>query len=146
MPIDIPTEADWRSEAWCLDCEWAYKRFAGKTREEAMAMFADNALLYQEDVMFMPKRCFGFYAIAYADYLTSDLSLFEDAGASCFVGIVEIRHADIRQERTEVREAIIRTLRAIETNPAWYVDKLAQNFYAGLAERARAALVLIGAN
>lgn len=144
--MDIPTEADWRSEAWCLDCESAYKQFAGKTREEAMAMFADNALLYQEDVMFMPKRCFGFYIIAYADYLTSELSLFEDAGASCFVGIVEIRHEHIRQEQPEVREAIIRTLRAIETNPAWYLDKIAQVLYAGLAERARAALVLIGAN
>lgn len=144
--MDIPTEADWRSEVWCLDCESAYKRFAGKTREEAMAMFANNALLYQEDFMFMPKRCFGFYVVAYADYLTSDLSLFEDAGASCFVGVVEIRHADIRRERPEVREAIIRTLRAIETNPAWYVDKLAQKHYADLADRARAALLLIGAN
>lgn len=52
--MDIPTEADWRSEVWCLDCESAYKRFAGKTRDEAVAMFADNALLYQEAVMLCP--------------------------------------------------------------------------------------------
>jgi hypothetical protein len=154
--MDIPTEADWRSEGWCPDSEFwcldseflcldiksAYKRFAGKTRDEAMAMFVDNALLYGEAVMWMPKRCFGFYVVVFADYLTSERSLWDDAGASSFISVVEVRHEHIRQEQPEVRSAIIRALRAIEANQAWYTD--APDIYGDLAARASKALALIG--
>lgn len=56
----IPTEADWRSEPWDLDVPHAYQHFVGKSHEQAVALFQENALLNQEDVMFMPRACFMF--------------------------------------------------------------------------------------
>ena len=60
MPVNAPTEADCRSEPWCFDAASAYEHFYGKTAAKAMQLFAQNALYYQEDAMFMPSRAFGY--------------------------------------------------------------------------------------
>ncbi|AMV37103.1 hypothetical protein [Planctomyces sp. SH-PL62] len=89
--MNIPTEADWRSEAWDLDTEWAYKNFQGKSYDEAVRLFEENALRYQEDVMFMPSRVFGFYLKAYMGYLTSDASRGDSDAASCFLSLMDYK-------------------------------------------------------
>ena len=81
----IPTEADWRSEPWCLDAEQAYRNLAGKSLEETIELFTDNSLIYQEDVMFMPAACFAFYASAYMEYLWSGAAKDDSDGANCFL-------------------------------------------------------------
>lgn len=52
--LSIPTEDDWRSEPWCLDIPIAYEHFSGKSLSEAVSMFDDNAICYQEDDVFRP--------------------------------------------------------------------------------------------
>lgn len=96
MNSSIPTEADWRSEPWALDTEYAYGNFAGKSFEDAIQLFKQNAIHYQEDVMWMPRICFRFYAHAYIAYLMSDDSKEDSDGASCFFGLAEFRADDIR--------------------------------------------------
>ncbi len=89
--INVPTEADWRSEPWCLDAASAYEHFHGKTTAKAVELFAENALYYQEDVLFMPSRVFGYYACAYAEYLMSDAAQGDSAGASAFISLLEFK-------------------------------------------------------
>ena len=59
--MSIPTEADWRSERWDLDVAHAYGHFFGKSIAEALDLFAEDALTYQEDILFMPFLCFRYY-------------------------------------------------------------------------------------
>ena len=46
--MNIPSEADWRSEPWNIDTPYAYKNFFGKTLAEGFNLFVENALRYQE--------------------------------------------------------------------------------------------------
>ena len=99
MAVNVPSEADWRSEPWDLDTPHAYKHFAGKSFEEAVELFEENALRYQEDAMFMPRACFPFYARAYMAYLRSDASEEDSDGAGCFFGLSEVRADDLKSDQ-----------------------------------------------
>ncbi len=118
--MQIPSEADWRSEPWDLDIPYAYKHFFGKDRVQAAGLFVENALCYQEDVMFMPATCFYFYAHAYIDYLMSEQSEGDSDGASCFFGLVEVRADDILRGPGELRERIRALLRRLGERQTWY--------------------------
>lgn len=88
--MGIPTEDDWRSEPLCLDGEWAYKNFAGRTADEAVRLFEENAPHYQEDLLYMPSRVFGYYVRAFLKYLESDPARIQPDAASRFVGLIEL--------------------------------------------------------
>lgn len=98
MVGSVPSEADWRSEPWDLDIPYAYKHFAGKSFDDAVKLFEENSLRYQEDVMFMPRACFPFYARAYMAYLKSDSSKEDSDGAGCFFGLAEVRAEEIKSD------------------------------------------------
>tara|TARA_R110002049_G_scaffold249194_1_gene423615 strand:- start:2689 stop:3213 length:525 start_codon:yes stop_codon:yes gene_type:complete len=116
----IPTENDWRSEPWDLDVPNAYKHFFGKSREEARMLFVENAIYYQEDVMFMPRRCFGYYLHSYIDYLMSDDARGDSDGASCFFGLVEIRADDISSLEDPDQKRVVELLSHLGARQGWY--------------------------
>ncbi len=118
--MKIPTEADWRSESWCVDMPRAYERFYGKDLDEAFELFVENALSYQEDIMFMPLTCFRYYVQAYASYLLSEASEGDSDGANCFFCIVKYRAKDIRSSVAVVVDQITRTLGKLKQKQAWY--------------------------
>jgi hypothetical protein len=97
--MNVPTEDDWRSEVWSLDTEWAYKNFHGKTAEEAVPLFEESALIYQEDLTYMPSRVFGYYLKAYITYLMSDAARGDPDGASCFISLINFR---IEHDRDDI--------------------------------------------
>lgn len=137
MTHNIPTEADWRSEPWDLDIPYAYKNFAGKSHEQAVALFQENALCYQEDVMFMPRACFLFYIYAYIDYLLSAASQGDADGANCFFSLVKSRANDIRENPAAVL-MVERVLRHLASRQEWYDAD--STIYGDFAERAAAGL------
>ena len=96
----IPTLEDWHSEPWDLDIPCAFRNFNGKTVAEAVLLFEENSLRYQEDLMFMPSRVFGYYLRAYIAYLMSPASALDSDGAGCFLGLiahkVKYKPADVR--------------------------------------------------
>ena len=96
--MNVPTEEDWRSEEWGLDTAWAYKHFYGKTTDEAVQLFAENALCYQEDVMYMPSRVFGYYLRAYINYLLSDAAKGDSDAASCFISLINVKSEHARKD------------------------------------------------
>ena len=138
----IPSEADWHSEPWWIDTPHAYEYFNKKSLAEAVALFVDNAICYQEDIMFMPLPCFRYYVRAYIDYLLSDASKDDSDAANCFFGIVEFRRDDILTSGDELRGLILDVLRHIGAGQEWYdADR---GIYGDFADRAEAAKKLIG--
>lgn len=137
----VPTEADWRSEPWDLDIPYAYRHFAGKTFEEAVALFRQNAICYQEDVMFMPRACLAYYAGAYVAYLLSEESKGDSDGASCFFGLAEVRADDIRADRQLARD-FERCLKHLAERQAFYDADV--SIYGDFTDRARKALDKLG--
>ncbi len=118
--FSIPTEADWRSEPWSLDAEAAYKDLAGKSLDDAVQLFRENSLYYQEDIMFMPFACFSFYTNAYITYLRSEQAKGDSDGASCFLGLIDVRSTDIANTDSSFIHLIINTLRHLAEKQDWY--------------------------
>ena len=68
-----PTLRDWRFEEPLNDPpaddeQYAFHHFFGKSLEEAELLFVENAIYYQEDLMWMPAVCSRYYLMAYCDY------------------------------------------------------------------------------
>ncbi|MEM7262238.1 MAG: hypothetical protein AAF488_09630 [Planctomycetota bacterium] len=116
----LPGEAEWASEPLCLDGESAHRNFFGKDLDAAFALFVDNAMHYQEDLMFMPAVCFRYYVRAYSAYLLSQQSESDSDGASCYLGLIDFRHDELAEASDEVRNEIVRVLDRLATEQAWY--------------------------
>ena len=136
MTGGVPPEADWRSEPWDLDIPYAYKHFAGKLFEEAVELFKENAIRYQEDVMFMPRACFPYYAKAYMAYLMSETSAEDSDGASCFFGLADVRADDIKSDRNLVTD-FTRCLDHLAERQGFYDADI--DIYGSFSERAKQA-------
>lgn len=83
-----------------LDERSACEHFLGKTLEQAEALFRENSLCYQEDLMFMGVGAFRFYVQAAISYIRSDSATGDSAIASCLASILEFR---LEYETAELR-------------------------------------------
>jgi hypothetical protein len=137
----IPTEADWRSVPWCLDIPYAYAHFFGKSLPEAVALFEDNAIYYEEDLVFMPRPCLDYYIDAYIEYLMSERSKADSDGASCFFGLVQMRHDDINTFTSGTVARTKTVLRRLATHQAWY--EAVPEIYGDFAKKAEQTLKLL---
>lgn len=144
MTLTVPTLEDWHSEPWDLDIPYAFKHFNGKTVEEAVRLFEENALCHQEDLMFMPSRVFGYYLRAYLAYLLSSASASDSDGASCFIGLIEHKlqwkPADIRPLWPEIRPVLERLA---AHQPFFDADP---EIYGSFQQRAEALFAAFAAN
>jgi hypothetical protein len=135
---------DWHSEPWDLDLEYAFTHFNGKTIEESVPLFMENALYYQEDLMWMPHRVFDYYVHAYLAYLLSSASANDSDGASCFIGLIEFklqwRPADIQPPWIEIR-AVLEHLAA---NQSFFDANV--EIYGSFQQRADAIYAAFAAN
>lgn len=138
---NIPSEADWRSEPWTLDTRYAYAHFAGKSNDEAQRLFEENSLYYQEDLMFMPLACFRYYLNAYMLYLLSDASQGDSDGASCFFGLVDLRHQDIMTCDEPTRARVMAVLDRLACSQEWF--DASEAIYGNFSERAKRARELL---
>ncbi|MFC0018333.1 hypothetical protein [Roseibacillus persicicus] len=72
--MEIPTKTDWK-ESWLgLDEAAAFKNFYGKDLKEALQLFEQCAMSYQEDLIYMPEVPFKYYVRAYFRFLASEKS------------------------------------------------------------------------
>ena len=74
-----------------LDERTACEHFLGKSLEEAEALFRENSLKYQEDLMFMGASAFRFYVQAAINYIQSDQATEDLDMIRCFARILELR-------------------------------------------------------
>jgi hypothetical protein len=74
-----------------LDERHAVDVFLGKDLEQAEALFRENFLYYQEDLMFMGPKAFAFYVPAAIRYLLSADSSGDFDAANTFCGVIESR-------------------------------------------------------
>ncbi|MEM8496062.1 MAG: hypothetical protein AAF663_11830 [Planctomycetota bacterium] len=86
--LPIPSANDIGS-ASCLDEASALRNFLGKSHDQAVALFQDNFLYYQEDLMWMRPAGFGFYIYAAVEYLVSADADDDSDAANTFVALIE---------------------------------------------------------
>jgi hypothetical protein len=120
--MEIPTAEDWQFEEQPpdLDEAWAYKNFYGKTFEEAVRLFEENAFHYQEDLYYMPGRVFGFYLKAFIAYLMSDAARGECDAASSFIHLIRSKAKNRRDDIIPLWPEIEPALRRLAEHQADY--------------------------
>lgn len=90
MAPGLPTERD-ISVFDSPDEVHAVKVFLGKDLDQAEALFRENFLYYQEDLLFMGPKAFRFYVTAAINYLLSEHSSGDSDAASTFCYLIEHR-------------------------------------------------------
>ncbi len=110
--MKLPTEAEINVHD-SLDERCACDHFLGKTLKDAEALFADNALVYLEDLMFMGPSAFRFYVEAAIHYIkaTKDHEM-----VSAFAGVLEHRLEFERSELAPVAPQLAEICRFILMN------------------------------
>jgi hypothetical protein len=97
-----------------LDERCAVEHFLGKNLEQAQALFRENFLRYQEDLMWMGPIAFRFYVPAAINYLASKDADHNADAASSFCALIEFRldndAAEIAPVRSIIREGILEIL------------------------------------
>lgn len=67
-----PSTADWGDTTGDLDLDYAFRKFGGKTYQEAINLFETTDLLSRvEDLSVMPDKAFRYYMLAYRDFVLS---------------------------------------------------------------------------
>jgi hypothetical protein len=120
--MKVPTYDDWGSvDREDLDASQAFDTFGNKSFAEARALFAENALFFQECLSSMPKNPFRFYVRALVDYLESSDSAGDSDGASSFLNLVGDtlkRQRELLDEETE--KLLLAASRQITGRQAFY--------------------------
>jgi len=80
-----------------LDERCACEHFLGKTVEQAELLFRQNALYYEEDLLFMGPMGFRYYVPAFVRYIQSEHSSGDPDAINCFAGLLEHRSKKRRE-------------------------------------------------
>ncbi len=89
--MQLPTESEINPIPENLDGQYAVRHFLGKTLEQAEALFREDSLTYQEDLMFMGAPAFRFYVAAAINYIRSEAVADDPSIISCFAAVLESR-------------------------------------------------------
>ena len=118
--MKIPDKEDWE-EAWTgLDAACAFKNFYRKELKDAIALFEQCALIYQEDLAYMPELPFKYYVRAYTHYLLSEQSRGDSDGGSCFLSLIKIKLRENPDWLDDSWAEIERVLRKLATEQTFY--------------------------
>jgi len=104
----LPT-ADQINPDKCLDGNCAEVHFLGKSVDAAAAMFAENPLCYQEDLMWMGTEGFCFYFPIYDRYLRSDDACGDSDAVSALAAVLEFQVLESKADLSSIA-SVIRSL------------------------------------
>lgn len=108
-PEELPSAKD-INPFGCLDGIVAQKNWLGLNTRQGAELLQQNALRYQEDLMFMGPVAFNFYAESILLYLESQASASDDVAVHCLLGTIECRLKEITPARLCVFARIINTI------------------------------------
>ena len=118
--MKIPNEEDWGDWKADLDTSYAHKIFFGKSKSEAIELFADSAISRQEDLMWMPNPPFQYYIQAYKEYMLSDRSEGDSDGASCYLSLIKFKLEEEPDQVIEIFEELLPSLEIVAGRQTFY--------------------------
>lgn len=109
MAASLPTVDDLNVHN-SLDERAAVEHFLGKDLQQAEALFRENFLFYQEDLMWMGPRAFSFYVEAAITYLLSSAANRDAEAVASFCSVAEFRlerdTESVTLYRSRLRQAV----------------------------------------
>jgi hypothetical protein len=112
-----------------LDGRVACTNFLGKNLEEAEALFRDNSVRYQENLMWMGPVAFRYYVASAISYIQSEAAAGDSDMINCFAGLLEFRleHeaaelAPIAEQLAAVSAYMVEHFERFDLDPVIYSD------------------------
>ena len=142
MQSNIPTPSDINIYD-SLDERSALQHFHGKDLTAAEALFRENFVYYQEDLMWMGPRAFCYYVQAAIAYLLSPAATGDSDAANTFWSVVE---SQVDNNRSAIDPAIPSLRDAIESMLVNFSRfNCDPQVYGNVASRYRALLLKLAA-
>jgi hypothetical protein len=143
--VNVPAEDQWGAWSTDLDAKSAHESFAGRSLEEAKALFRENVLWHTGELRSMPPIPFRFYVLAFMEYVLSPATLEDECeaadAASCFVHLVESK---LRAAKADIEPVIATLLPAVayvcDHQPEYGAQPEIYGDFADLHARIRALL------
>jgi hypothetical protein len=104
--MNLPTRSDINVHD-SLDERVACEHFLGKNLEQAEALFRENSVYFQEDLMFMGPAAFRVYVIAAINYIQSKEGAGDSDMVNCIASILEFRLHDEGEELRPVASQLL---------------------------------------
>jgi hypothetical protein len=90
--LKIPGDMEWSGYETDLDVRDAHRMMFGKSIEEVQAHFGDaHSISRADELLFMPRGAFQYYALAFAEFLKSDRARGDSDSASSFIRLLLAR-------------------------------------------------------
>lgn len=85
----IPSREEWLGYEADLDVRHAHKLFFGKSLDEVQGHFGGGRSIERADeLLFMPRRAFQYYVLAFSQFVMSDAARGDSDAASAFLGLL----------------------------------------------------------
>ena len=120
LRMKIPDQDDWKRAQEGLDEGYAFRHFFGKSLEEAFRLFENHALMYQEDLSYMPEYPFKYYLRAYIYYLGCQRSQGDSDAASCFLHLIRSQVKNRYEWLEDSWDSIERVLFRLSSDQAFF--------------------------
>jgi hypothetical protein len=89
--LKIPDSQDWLGYESDLDVAYLHKLIFGKSIQEAIPHFANQAIARMDELLFAPRRVFQYYVFSFGEYLMLESAAGESDAASPFLALLEER-------------------------------------------------------
>jgi hypothetical protein len=85
----IPGREEWSGYEADLDVRYAHRLFFGKSLDEVQHHFGGSRSIQRADeLLFMPRRAFQYYVLAFAQFVMSEAATGDSDAASTFLGLL----------------------------------------------------------
>lgn len=122
-----PDAAEWGDFAADLDIAYAYRQFAGKSRDEALLLFEQSDVLSRaEDLGAMPAGPFRYYMPVFRDFVVSprifelNQGLYASTAADAFLNLIMRRLEDEPQVIEPLMPELLPAVEYLAENQARY--------------------------
>lgn len=118
MKEELPSIEDFKVYGM-LEEAYAIKYFYGKNIEEASELFFDDAIFYQEYLVYMSPKAFFYYINSIKPYILSAKGWDDDCFVECVLGIFEnrLKHEPNFRDHLEChKESILEILLIFKKN------------------------------
>jgi hypothetical protein len=135
LPTRIPDEADWDVHESDLDAKYSHKRLLGRSIDDVMYEFRDQASEIFIELAMMPRRAFQYYIFAFVQLLNSPgEGVAQSDCASGFLNVLRYREERDPGSVAEIYLDLRATVDCVAANQAFFDADI--GIYGDFRERA----------
>jgi hypothetical protein len=139
----VPGADEWAGYKDDLDVRHAHKLMFGKTREEVQNLFGGvRSIQRADELLFMPRRAFQYYVLAFGDFVVSEAAHNDPDSASPFLRLLVAREERDQGSVAQIYGVIRPYVDHVASNQARYdADVTIYGAFTDLAARLQALCI-----